>query len=125
MARDLRVLIEWESVLHRMLDCTQRFPKSVRFSFVQRIDTLVLDIAQTIVKAQYAPTEDQPVHLQILNSQLAQLRLLWRLSADRKYLSMGLLREFIEALDGIGFQVHAWLKVVNVEMDPDFTHKAD
>ena len=125
MARDLRVLIEWEGILHRMLDCTQRFPKSVRFSFVQRIDALLLDIAQTIVKAQYAPTEDQSVHLQILNSQLAQLRLLWRLSADRKYLSMGLLREFIEALDGIGFQVHAWLKVVTLGSDSDFTHEVD
>ena len=114
MARDLRVLIEWEKILHRMLDCTQRFPKSARFTFVQRIDTLVLDIAQTIVKAQYAPTEDQSVHLHLLNSQLAQLRLLWRLSADRKYLSTGLLREFINALEGIGFQVHAWLNVVTV-----------
>ena len=112
MARDLRVLMEWEGILHRMLDCTQRFPKSARFSFVQRIDSLVLDIAQTIVKAQYVPTEEQAVPLRLLNSQLAQLRLLWRLSADRKYLSLGLLRDFIAALDGIGFQVHAWLTVV-------------
>lgn len=112
MSRDLRVLIEWEVIMHRILDATQNFPKVVRYSFAQRIDNLVLDIAQTIVQAQYTSTIHQPEHLNTLNTQLAQLRLLLRISCDRKYLSMGLLAGFIESIDGISFQLHSWLKSV-------------
>ena len=111
MSRELRVLVEWEPLLHQILDCTQRFPKSTRFSFVQRIDSLCLDITQTIVKAQYSPKQEQSAHLQMVNQNLAQLRLLLRISADRKYLSLGQLRVLIEGLEGIGFQVHSWLSV--------------
>lgn len=110
MNRELRVLVQWEALLHQMLDCTQRFPKSMRFSFVYRIDNLLLEITQTIVKAQYAPTVSQQSILIALNSLLAQLRLLLRISADRKYLSLGQLRVFVEELDDIGFQIHGWLK---------------
>jgi hypothetical protein len=118
MARELRVLVEWETVLHRMLDCSARFPKSVRYSFVHRIDNLVLDITQHIVQAQYAPPEEQLYHLSILNSKVAQLRLLWRISADRGYLSIGQLRDIIASLEGIGYQVHAWVQQGKHEEEP-------
>jgi hypothetical protein len=113
MSRELRVLVEWESILHRILDATQNFPKAVRFSFVQRIDNLTLDITQTFVLAQYAKTSAQPEHLHALNVQLAKLRLLLRISCDRKYLSVGLLADVIDAIEGIGFQLHSWLKIVH------------
>ncbi len=112
MSRELRVLVEWESVLHRILDTTQNFPKVARFNFANRIDSLVLDITQTIVQAQYTETTLQTEHLNALNIQLAQLRLLLRISCDRRYLSLGLLEQFIESIDGIGFQMHSWLKSV-------------
>jgi len=111
MSRELRVSVEWETVLHRILDATQNFPKVARFSFVHRIDNLALDITQTIVQAQYSEASQQSEHLRILNMYLAQLRLLLSVSCDRKYLSTGLLAELITAIEGIGFQVHAWLKV--------------
>jgi hypothetical protein len=109
MARELKILVEWEPLLHQILDCTQRFPKSVRHSFVDRIYGLCLDLTQTIVRAQYSPSEEQAIHLALLNQLLAQLRLLLRISADRKYLSLGQLKVFIEGLEGIGYQVHSWL----------------
>lgn len=113
MSRELRVLVEWESILHRILNATQGFPKVARFNFASRIDSVVLDITQTIVQAQYTETTNQSQHLNTLNIQLAQLRLLLRISCDRKYLSLGLLADFIESIDGIGFQIHAWLQSVH------------
>ena len=109
MSRELKILVEWEPLLHQILDCTERFPKRARFSFVQRIDNLCLDCTQTIVKAQYSTRQEQGAHLQMLNQSLAQLRLLLRVSADRKYLSLGQLKVLIEGLEGIGFQAHSWL----------------
>ena len=117
MKNDLQVLVEWESVLHSILDCTERFPKSVRFSFVQRIDGLVLDMTQTIIDAQYAPTDQKRLFLSQVNSQLAKLRILLRVSVDRTYLSIGQLKVFVERLDGIGFQVYGWLTYVDKQDD--------
>ena len=112
MSRELRLLVEWESVLHKILNSTEKFPKKVRFSFVQRIDGLVLDITQTIVSAQYSPTNRQASCIEDLNRQLAHMRLLLRISTDRRYISTGLLSVLIEDLDGIGFQANAWLRSV-------------
>ena len=111
MTRELRILVEWEPLLHQILDCTMRFPKSVRHSFVDRIDGLCLDCTSTIVKAQYSPKEDQPVYLQQINQMLAQIRLLLRISTDRKYLSIGQLKVLIEGLENIGYQVNTWFKM--------------
>jgi hypothetical protein len=111
MSRELRVLVEWEPLLHQILDSTSRFPKSVRFSFVHRIDNLVLEITQTIVKAQYAPSAEQSVYLVTIQQMLAQVRMLLRISTDRKYLSIGQLHVLIEGLEGIGHQIHSWLQV--------------
>ena len=108
MSRELKVLVIWEKVLHQILDATQHYPKAVRHSFVHRIDGLVLDITQTMVSAQYSPMDKQVVLLEQLNIQLAQLKLLLRVSADRKYVSLGLLRDLIHELDGIGMQIYAW-----------------
>lgn len=110
MARELRVLVEWERILHRLLDSTQQFPKAVRLSFGQRIDNIALDITETLVQAQYSEKHQQSKHLHSINVQLAQLRLLLRISCDRKYVSMGLLATLIESLDSIGFQIHSWFK---------------
>lgn len=112
MSRELRVLIDWEKILHRILDATHNFPKAVRFSFVHRIDNLVLDITQELVRAQYAQASQQSTYLRTLNLQLAQLRLLLRVATDRKYLSQGLLANLIEEIDGIGFQLHSWIKTI-------------
>ena len=117
MKNDLQVLVEWGSVLHSILDCTERFPKSVRFSFVQRIDGLILDMTQTIIDAQYAPIDQKRLFLSQVNSQLAKLRILLRVSADRKYLFTGQLKVFVGRLDGIGFQVYGWLTYVDKQDD--------
>jgi hypothetical protein len=103
-----KILVLWEKQMHLLFDCTQRFPKISRFTFAQRIDNHALDLAQYFVLAQYATRRDTAIHLQEANLVLAQLRLLLRLSCDRKYLSIKQTENFTKAFAEIGAGIHRW-----------------
>ena len=51
---DLPLFVHWQQVIGDLLDRTQQFPKSVRFTFSTRIDNLALDILERIIEACYA-----------------------------------------------------------------------
>jgi len=106
--RPLMVLVLWEETLHHILNLTIKFPKSVRVVFAQRIDNLLLDIAEDLAAARYAPAQDQQDFLQQVNQKLSRLRLLLRISADRRYLSIAQLRQVTEKLQRVGLMVNAW-----------------
>ncbi len=51
---ELPLFVHWEKTAGEILDRTQKFPKSVRFTFSSRIDNLVLDILESVVEACYS-----------------------------------------------------------------------
>jgi hypothetical protein len=104
----LSILVEWEDTVHQTLALTRNFPKSVRFTFSQRIDNLVLDVAETLIAIQYTPRSEQVVLMEKLQQYLARLRLLLRLSADEGYLSFGNLKKSILQIDQLGSRLAAW-----------------
>ncbi len=101
------LLVHWERTLGELLDRTARFPKSVRFTFASRLDTLGLDILDALIRARWSPT-DRPALLRRADADLAVLRTLLRLSHDRRWLDPSGLEHLSRALDEAGRMLHAW-----------------
>ena len=102
------LLVHWERTLGDLLDRTQKFPKSVRFTFSTRIDNLSLDILDRLVRARFAPISDRRTHLAEADASLAVLRVLVRLSHDRHYLDRGGLEHVARNLDEAGRMLGGW-----------------
>jgi hypothetical protein len=110
-----QVLVAWEETLGEVLDRTQRFPKSARFTFVARIDGLALDVLAALVSARYAPRHQRKEHLQRADLDLAVLRSLVRLAHSRRLLDTGGLESLSRRFDEVGRMIggwRAWLGVV-------------
>ena len=102
------VLVLWEQVLGELLDRTQRFPKSVRFTFSTRIDNLGLDLLEHLTRARWAAPSGKAVHLDEADGCLAILRVLLRLAHQRRYLDSRGHGHLARQLDEVGRQLGGW-----------------
>lgn len=110
MAPEVPVLFTaWEQTAGEILDRTLKFPKSVRFTFSSRIDNLVLDVLEGIVQARYAPARTKREALRDIDLALAKLRVLLRLSFDRRYLDRRGFEHVIARVDEAGRMVGGWM----------------
>ena len=92
------------------LNRTADFPKSHRFTFGQRLDNVTLDALMLAVRAIYAPKPAKPALLVELNLLLEQLRVLWRLVHDQRWISQQQLLYVAGCIDETGRMVGGWLK---------------
>ena len=51
---DLPVFVRWMEFLKWLLPATEKFPRRVRFTFANRIDSLALDVVENLVEARYS-----------------------------------------------------------------------
>ena len=65
---DLPIFVAW------LLPTTARLPKSIRFTFSQRIDNLALDVVEDLIEARY--TRHKQTILKRANLRLEKLRVL-------------------------------------------------
>lgn len=91
-------------------DRTASLPKSQRFTFGQRLDNMTLDGLMLAVRAIYAGRGDKRKSLMELNLALEQLRVLWRLVSERKWISPQQLLFVNGKIDEIGRMVGGWMK---------------
>ena len=98
----------WEEILGWTLDRTAGLPKSQRFTFGQRIDTLSMDVMLRIVEAIY--TREKLAILRQLNLWLEQLRALWRLVHKRQWISRKQLVYIQAKIDETGRMLGGWVK---------------
>ena len=75
---DLPVFVVWMDFLMWLMPTTGKFPKHVRFTLVNRIENLALDIAEDLVEARYS--RDKVQVLSRANLRLERLRVILRLS---------------------------------------------
>ena len=108
MKRNLEVAVQWEDVVHELFVITGRFPKAVRYVTANRITNLALDIMSLLVEAQYAPTQEQPPLLSRASVLITQLRVLLRISARERWLSLGQLDLICTQIDVVGKRIYAW-----------------
>jgi hypothetical protein len=87
---------------------TRKFPKSVRFTFSNRIDNLALDVYESLIEAKYS--RDKVAILRRANLDIEKLRLLLRLCHDERLLDRRGFEHVAGALDEAGRMVGGWIK---------------
>jgi len=102
------ILVLWERVLGELLDSTQRFPKAARFTFACRIDNLGLDLLDALVQARWALPTRKAEHLREADLCLARMRVLLRLSHQRRLLDTRGYEHLARELDAVGRQLGGW-----------------
>jgi hypothetical protein len=103
------ILTVTEDFLGWTLDRTASLPKSHRYTFGQRLDTLTLDALDHIITARY-DSRARSNELRALNLILEKLRVLWRIVHARQWISAQQLLYAARCLDEIGRMAGAWLK---------------
>ncbi len=106
------LLVLWESVADDLFDRTARFPKSVRFTFCTRIDSLTLDILEDLAMARFTAGTSKERYLVRADSSLLRLRLLLRLCHRRRILDNGGYEHVMRALDEAGRMLGGWRQEV-------------
>ena len=107
---DLPLFGHWERVLGDLLDRTDQFPRSVRFTFSTRIQNTGLDVLEKIVEARYSRGQKKIDALERIDLDLAKLRVVMRLAYDRRYLSHRGYEHLARGVDEAGRMVGGWLK---------------
>ena len=98
----------WEEFCGWTFDRTASIPKSQRFTFGQRIDSITLDILQLVIRAIHS--KEKKDYLDETNLLLEELRVLWRLVQKRGWISLRQL-DFVQAkLDECGRMIGGWMK---------------
>ena len=92
------------------LDRTAGLPRSARFTFGQRLDNLTLDALLLVTRAVFCPRPQKAALLRELNLVLEQLRVLWRLVEQRRWISQQQLLFADQRLDELGRMTGGWLK---------------
>jgi len=101
------------------LDRSASLPKSHRFTFGQRLDNLTLDALLLVTRAVFAARPEKPALLRELNLLLEQLRVLWRLVHDRRWISQQQLLFVGQRLDEIGRMAGGWLRQLETPASPN------
>ena len=103
-----RIQVHIEKMTHDILDLVERLPKKYQFLFGKRISELVLDSLMLAVKAQFTPPSQQTSLLHHLDECLLQIRILLRLCADRKLISLGQLESTLHRMDTCIGLLESW-----------------
>ena len=105
---DLPIFVDWMRFLEWFIPLTDKFPKSARFTFSQRLQNLALDIVEDLIEARY--TKQKKLIIKKANLRLEKLRVLIRISHQQHYLSHKQYEFANRALYEVGKQLGGWMK---------------
>ncbi len=108
MKEDYPLFIKWTKVLDWIMDAVEKYPRSVRFTLSSRIVNTSLDFLEGIIEAIY--TKSRTHILNRLNLYIEKLRVFFRISHERKYISLRQYEFISEELDETGRMLGGWLK---------------
>ena len=86
----------------------EKFPKSHKFTVGDRIQTVALDVLETLIEATY--TKERTQHLRRANLGIEKLRFLLRLAADLTLLDRRRYEHAARTLDETGQLIGGWIK---------------
>lgn len=101
---------QWYKTLDWILTTVEKYPKNTRFIMASRISNLALDAMETIIEAVY--TKKRAALLARLNMILEKLRVFFRISHGRRYISHSQYEYISGAIDITGRMAGGWLKKV-------------
>ena len=102
------VFKKWYHLLDWILNRCEQFPKSVRFTLSSRIVNLSLDILEGITEAIYS--RERLYILDNLNLYIEKLRILFRISFERHYLSVKQYEFISREINEVGKMIGGWRK---------------
>jgi hypothetical protein len=108
MKEQYPLYLKWQEVLEVLITYTERFPKSVRHTLVDRIVKIGLDIMALLVRAIYA--KEKRVHLLQINIELEVLRTLIQIAHACRYISTEQYGSLTKRLAGFGKGIGGWIK---------------
>lgn len=91
-----------------LIPALEKFPKSQKFLLGDRMQTLALDVQESLIEATYS--KSPAPHLLVCNLHLEKLRFLFRLAMDLRYMDLKRYEFAARAIDEIGRLVGGWLK---------------
>jgi len=104
---ELLCLQIWEQHAGWLIEHTAKWPKSSRFSLVQKVDGHVLEILELLVVARYEPA-DRRLSLKRANLKLEQLRFLLRVAHARGIENASGFEKAMRGIDELGRMLHGW-----------------
>jgi hypothetical protein len=91
-------------------DNTKRFPKKARFTFVDRMQNMTLDIYRKLAKANELPTRDRrPVQVDVL-SEINVFLALVEICHKRQYIDMRTMETWTKKTMDVKYLTAAWMK---------------
>jgi hypothetical protein len=104
---ELMCLQAWEQHAGWIVEHTAKWPKSARFSLVQKVDNHALAVLELLVVARYEPKQ-RSAALREANLRLEQLRFLLRIALQRRITTMAGFETALRGIDELGRMVHGW-----------------
>ena len=102
------VFKKWYEILNWIMDRAEKFPKSVRFSFTNRVLNMSLDVLELVIEAIY--TKERSHILRTINLYIEKLRVFFRLSFQRKYLNLRQYEYISKEINEFGRMIGGWAK---------------
>lgn len=114
---ELLCLQKWEDTAGWLVEHTAKWPKSARFSFVQKVDNHALGVLEMLVVARYEPGQRRKL-LREINLRLEQLRFLLRMARDRNVMPAAGFETAMRGIDELGRMVHGWRAAIGERETP-------
>ncbi len=108
MKEQYPLYVEWKENLEMLMKYTERFPKSVRHTLVDRIIKTGLDIMSVLVRAIYSKAKRE--YLRQINIELEVLRALIQIAHSCRYISTEQYGSVTKKLTGFGKGIGGWSK---------------
>ena len=105
---DAPAFVAYYDILGWILDRVEKFPKSQRFIFGQRLANHAVDVLELIISALYS--RQRRGKLSEANLKLQTVRILLRLCCDRKLISPRQYSYAAEKLTEVGAMLGGWIK---------------
>lgn len=103
-----QLIIRWEVFLVDLIERTNKFPRSIRQSLVQRIDGHGIEVLERLVSARFEAGPAKIQHLKAADVALTRLRILIRLTHRLKHVGHGAYEALMVELEELGQMLGGW-----------------
>ena len=107
---DTPLFVKTHDFMVWLINHTQKFPKNLRHSYTQRLETLGFEFEELILMANAVRGPERAKFLALADGKLVCLRALLRYTADWKLLGSRQIQFASECTDELGRLLGAWLK---------------
>ena len=111
---DLPIFVKWMDFVKWLLQTTDGFPKTARFTFSDRLTNLALDIVEDLVEARYS--RKKSAILRHANLSLEKMRVLMRICFETRLLSHKAYAYASKSINETGRMLGGWMKQAGGEI---------